>query len=130
MHRIFKNTIMLAKLLIVFVALLCLSMKSVAQRNPPIVDQKSHKSKCDSLQKRYDKILAHKLCNGIVELGYSRSMVFHAKGKPYLIEEPYGEMMDFEIFYYVDMVVIIEYGLVNYIRIPEGAATTSKERVF
>lgn len=65
---------------------------------------------------RYGKTIAAKIENGIVEYGFTKNMVFHAKGAPYLIEEPSGPMMDYEILHYPDMTIFIEYGSITVIK--------------
>ena len=64
------------------------------------------------LSKRYGKKIAIDLVQGVVKYGYSKTMVYHAKGKPYLIEEPLGVMLDYEIYFYNDAVIFIEFGTV------------------
>lgn len=65
-----------------------------------------------TLSERYGNKTAIDLKNGIVKFGDSKAMVYHALGTPYLIEEPYGPMLDYEIQYFNTAVVFIEYGVV------------------
>lgn len=70
----------------------------------------------DTIVYRYGDKIAEMISAGKVVTGFSKTMVYHAKGPPYLIEEPLGKMMDFEILYYLDMIIFIEYGQVAYLR--------------
>lgn len=71
------------------------------------------------LVNRFGKKAASNIMQNKIEPGYSHSMVILAKGRPYLIEEPLGKYMDFEIFYYNDCAVFFEYGIVTHIK-PTG----------
>jgi hypothetical protein len=68
------------------------------------------------LSYRYGKNDAQRILDGKIELGFTRSMAILAKGFPYEIEEPLGKYLDFEIFFYRDCTVFIEFGSITHIK--------------
>ena len=70
----------------------------------------------EELEDRFGKKSAELISQNKVAVGFSRSMVILAKGKPYLVEEPLGRYMDFEILHCKDCTVFIEYGVVTAVR--------------
>jgi hypothetical protein len=103
--------------LLILVAGLIVLLIGVKANQRTEVDDKAPVYSQEALSDRYGEKIALKLKAGIVEYGYSADMVYHAKGLPYLIETPFGERMDFEIYYYQDMVVFMEFGLVMELKI-------------
>ena len=70
----------------------------------------------EELEIRFGKRTAKNILNNTIAIGYSHDMVYLAKGIPYLIEEPLGKFMDFDIYFYPDCVVFFEFGAVTHIK--------------
>ena len=102
--------------IILFFLLIRMSTILIAEEGENKKEKDFPKYSLETLSQRYGDKVAMELIEGKVKVGYSITMVYHAKGAPYLVEEPIGENMDLEILFYQDMVIWIEYSTVAMIK--------------